>query len=182
MHHRIFACLAMVALAAGAGSTALAQSAGVTSTATIVTPITAAVTSPLAFGTITKGSLTTIPATSASAAAVTFSGDEGDNVVVTVPATLQIATLAGSGSGMTVAIDRSALRTNSTNSQGTATLLNASAGSATVTLSADAQGDTQKNDGLGQTYLWIGGSVTPGATQQRGTYSGTFTISAAYSN
>lgn len=182
MNLRTLACVVMAAVAASAGSTALAQSAGVTSTATIVTPITAAVTSQLAFGTITKGSLTTVPATSASAAAVTFSGDEGDNIVVTVPATLQIATLAGSGSGITVAIDRSSLRSNSTNSQGNATLLNASAGSATVTLSTDTDGDALKNDGLGQTYLWIGGSVTPAATQQRGTYSGTFTISAAYSN
>jgi hypothetical protein len=30
--------------------------------------------------------------------------------------------------------------------------------------------------------MWIGGSVTPSATQQRGSYSGSFTVSAAYSN
>ncbi|MDB5034051.1 MAG: hypothetical protein JWQ98_1292, partial [Chlorobi bacterium] len=52
----------------------------------------------------------------------------------------------------------------------------------TTALSADASGDGTNSDGLGQVYLWIGGSVSPTATQQRGNYTGTFTVSAAYSN
>jgi hypothetical protein len=52
----------------------------------------------------------------------------------------------------------------------------------TTGLSSDVSGDGTNNDGLGQLYMWIGGSVSPSATQQRGSYTGTFTVSAAYSN
>jgi hypothetical protein len=83
---------------------------------------------------------------------------------------------------MTVTINRAALRVHTTGTQGSASALDASSGSATTALSADASGDGVNSDGLGQAYLWVGGSVTPTATQQRGTYSGTFTVSAAYSN
>jgi len=178
----LLACLAMAAMTACGGGTAIAQSATVGSTATIVTPITAAVTSPLAFGSITKGSSASISATSASAAAVTFSGDEGDNIVITIPPTLELATLSGTGAGMVVMIDRGALRTGTTSAQGSATPADASSGTVAIPLSADEEGNTVGSDGLGQAFVWIGGSITPGPTQQRGTYSGTFTISAAYSN
>jgi hypothetical protein len=83
---------------------------------------------------------------------------------------------------MTVTIARSTLRKNTTNNQGTSTTLDASSGSGTASLSSDASGDGVNNDGLGQLYLWIGGSLTSSATQQRGSYSGTFTVSAVYAN
>lgn len=182
MTRRILTNIAMVAVALTAGARASAQSVGVGSTATIVTPITAAATAPLAFGSITKGSTTSIPATSASAGAVTLSGDQGDNVIVSVPASVMISTTSGQGADMNVTIDRGTLRSHTANAQGSATQLNASSGSATVALSIDNQGNAVNNDGLGQAYLWIGGTVTPTDTQQRGSYSGTFTVSAAYSN
>jgi hypothetical protein len=83
---------------------------------------------------------------------------------------------------MTVTIARAALRSHTTNAQASSTTLDASSGSATTALSADATGDGVNSDGLGQLYVWIGGSVSPTATQQRGSYSGSFTVSAAYSN
>jgi hypothetical protein len=161
---------------------AFAQSASVTATATVVTPITAQATAPLAFGTITKGSTATVPATSAMAGALTFSGDEADNITISVPSTVSIATTSGAGASMTVTLNRAALRSNIVNTQGSATPLDASSGSATTALSADAGGDGVNSDGLGQLYLWVGASVTPTATQQRGTYTGTFAVTAAYSN
>lgn len=164
------------------GTSAFAQSASVTSSATIETPISAAATAPLAFGTITKGATATVAATAASAAGVTFSGDEGDNITISVPSSATISTAAGSGASMTVSIDRSSLRVNTVGTQGTASALDASSGSATSALSSDAAGNGTSGDGLGQTYVWIGGSVAPAATQQRGVYSGSFTVSAAYSN
>jgi hypothetical protein len=176
------AILSLSALLVLVGSSAFAQSASVNSTATIVTPITATATAPLAFGTITKGSTATVAATSSQAGAVTFSGDEADNITISVPSTATIATTSGAGSNMTVTINRATLRVHATNAQGSATTLDASSGTATTALSADASGDGVNSDGLGQTYLWIGGSVTPTSTQQRGSYSGTFTVSAAYSN
>jgi hypothetical protein len=83
---------------------------------------------------------------------------------------------------MTVTINRAGLRSHTTSTQVGAVTLDASSGSATTALSSDASGDGVANDGLGQLYLWIGGSVTPSSVQQRGAYSGTFTVSAAYSN
>lgn len=174
--------LASAALAIVSTVSGFAQSASVTSTATIVTPITAQATAPLAFGTISKGATASVAATSAQAGAVTFGGDESDNITVTVPSSATITTSSGAGSSMTVTINRAALRSNTTSAQAGASSLDASSGSATTALSADGSGDGVANDGLGQLYLWIGGSVTPTAVQQRGSYSGTFTVSAAYSN
>jgi hypothetical protein len=171
-------------LAAFIGTEATAQSASLASTAVIVTPITATTVAPLAFGTISKGATATVSASSTQAAAISLSGDESDNVTVTVPATCTISTTSGVGSGMTVTINRAALLYtplgNIPANGGAA--VNASSGSVTVGLSMDNQGNATNNDGLGQAYIWIGGSVTPAATQQRGAYSGTFTVTAAYSN
>ena len=181
--NKLSLALATLALAlVSAVSSGFAQSASVTSTATIVTPITAQATAPLAFGTISKGATASVAATNASAGAVTFGGDESDNITITVPATATIATTSGAGSSMTVTINRGGLRSNTTSSQAGASSVDASSGSATVALSGDGSGDGVANDGLGQLYLWIGGSVTPTAVQQRGAYSGSFTVSAAYSN
>ena len=36
--------------------------------------------------------------------------------------------------------------------------------------------------GMGQMYVYVGGSVTPGADQQRGSYSGTLNVAVNYSN
>ncbi len=176
--------LSILALSIIATSAAVAQSASVTSSATIVTPITAAATAPLAFGTITKGATATVAANSSSAGAFNFSGDEADNITVSVPATVVISTTSGAGANMTVTLARNAMRhTGLVNvpSNG-ASAVDASSGTVTVALSSDNQGAGENGDGLGQAYMWIGGSVTPAATQQRGSYSGTFTVSAVYSN
>jgi len=161
---------------------ASAQTA-VTSSATVTTTIVGSATAPLAFGTVTKGAANTVAATDAGAAAFNFSGDESDNIIVTVPATATISTTSGAGADMTVTLDRATMTANSTdNTQGTAVTADASSGTTTVALSGDAAGDGTGSDGLGQVYLWIGGSVTPSSTQQRGSYTGTFDVSASYSN
>ncbi len=180
MNVRSMILTAALLIAGGAG--AYAQSASVSSSATIETQITAEATSSLSFGTISKGATATVEASSADAAAVTFSGDEGDNITVTVPATATISTTSGDGADMTVSINRAGLLAHTSDAQGSASTLDASSGTATTALSDDNGGNGTNNDGLGQSYLWIGGSVTPTATQQRGVYSGTFTVSAAYSN
>jgi hypothetical protein len=165
-------------------TTAHAQSASVNSTATIVTPISAAATAPLAFGTISKGATATVAASTSSAGAVNFSGDESDNITVTIPSTVVIATSSGAGANMTVTLDRAGVRYTPLGNipPNGASVVDASSGTVTVGLSMDNQGNATNNDGLGQAYLWIGGSVTPSAAQQRGSYSGSFTVSAAYSN
>jgi hypothetical protein len=109
-------------------------------------------------------------------------GDESDPVTLSIPSSATISTVSGSGDAMTVTILRSTLRANTSNAQGGGSVLDASAGSATTNLSADAAGDGVNSDGLGQLYVWIGGSVTPTAAQQRGVYNGSFTLSASYGN
>lgn len=150
--------------------------------ATIQTDITSFGTADVAFGTITKGNLATVLSSDAAAGAIAFSGDADDNVTITVPATFELSTTSGAGATMTVSITRATMLSGTTNDQGTAAAMDASSGSATVALSTDVSGDGVDADGLGQIYTWFGGTVTPTATQQRGTYNGTVTISAAYSN
>lgn len=180
MKTRVLALAAIGAILGG--SAALGQSASVSSTATVVVPISATATAPLAFGTVTRGNTTTVAATAAAAGSVTFSGDEADQITISVPTSATISTTSGAGANMTVTIARSTLRSNTSNTQGTAAVLDASSGSATASLSTDAGGNAVNNDGLGQLYLWIGGSVTAAAAQQRGSYAGTFTVSAVYAN
>lgn len=182
---RIIIILAIFSALVLIGSAAFAQSASLNSSATIVTPISATAVAPLAFGTISKGSMASVTATSSSAAAVSFSGDESDNITVTIPSTVTIATTSGeAGGSMTVTLNRAAIRYTPLGNipPNGAQSVDASSGSVNVGLSMDNQGNAVNNDGIGQAYLWIGGSVTPAAAQQRGSYSGTFTVSAAYSN
>lgn len=178
----LFSLLASLAALVIIGNVAFAQSATLSATAVVLTPITATATAPLAFGGINKGTITNITATSSSAGAVTFSGDEGDEITITLPAALTLSTSSGSGATMPGTINRSALRVHTSSSQANAVALDASSGSATASLSADNGGNGVGNDGLGQMYVWIGGSVTPSATQQRGNYSASFMVNAAYSN
>jgi hypothetical protein len=180
MNIKISLLAALIVLFSATG--AFAQSASVTSSATIETPISAAATAALAFGTISKGAEATVASSSSDAAAVTFGGDESDNITIAVPETVTISTTSGAGADMTVTLDRANLVVHTSNAQGSGSALDASSGSATTALSGDAGGNGTDNDGLGQAYLWIGGSVTPSSTQQRGVYSGSFTVSASYSN
>jgi hypothetical protein len=184
MKTSITTLFALVILLLVSGNALQAQSVAVTASATIVVPLTATATAPLAFGTISRGATATVAATASGAAAMTFGGDEQDQITITVPATATISTTSGSGANMTVTLDRANIRytpLGNIPSNG-ASVVNASTGSVTVALSMDNQGDAVNNDGLGQAYLWIGGSVTPTAAQQRGSYTGTFTVSAVYAN
>lgn len=150
--------------------------------ATIQTDITSFGTTNIDFGTITKGEEAAVLSSSASAGTIAFSGDAADDITVTVPASFDISTTSGAGATMTVSITRATMLSHTADVQGSAVTMDASSGSATVALSGDAGGDGTDADGLGQVYIWFGGTVTPLATQQRGTYTGTVTISAAYSN
>jgi hypothetical protein len=178
------AIAACIAGALFAGGNACAQtSQNVSSTATVVTPIAGGATAALAFGAVTKGQANTIVATAETAGAFYFSGDESDNLTLTVPASVTLNTTSGAGGSLAVTLGRSTMVVNSIgNVHAGATTADASSGSVTIPLSADAAGNGTAADGLGQVYIWIGGSVIPSATQQRGSYSGTFLVNASYSN
>ncbi len=176
----IAAILGIVFMAANAN--AQTASTSVKSTATIVTPLTATTTAPLAFGTITKGQKATINADASNAGAFYFSGDAEDEITISIPSEVTISTTSGAGASMTVTLNRSGVRMNDKNQIPSSKTKDFSSGSTTGELSKDNQGDGTHFDGLGQLYVWIGGEVTPAASQQRGSYEGTFTVSAAYSN
>lgn len=203
----------LIGIAILASVPAVAQSADINSSATIITPITARATASLDFGTIVKGVEATILPSSRSAASVTFSGDESDNVTIAIPLMVTLITTSGDGASMTVLLYAEGSGVVASDKEGTdrqlEELRNAekelseretltgdekpgdkgivagdekSGGIATMQLSSDKEGDGVNGDGLGQAYLRIGGTVTPTAMQQRGSYSGTFTVSASYSN
>lgn len=176
----VFAAFFLFPLVIAGASAQLSLS--VSASARIETPVTGVALSSLDFGTLPKGSTTTIAATASGASNLVFSGDESDNVSISLPASMTLSTTAGGGASLTVTLDRANLRAGANENVRNADLVDASAGSATVRLSSDNGGNGTSGDGLGQTYLWVGGSATPDAFQQQGTYSGTFTVVVDYSN
>lgn len=145
-------------------------------------PVSLSMLAPLDFGAVTRGSESTIASTSGYAAEVQVSGDELSAVTIVLPSTIVLTTTSGRGASMTVSVDRSTLRIHNRDRQNEASVLDASTGWATSSLSSDAGGDGGGADGLGQSYIWIGGSLVPAANQPRGLYTGTLTISAVYAN
>lgn len=136
----------------------------VTSSARVVTPLTAAATSPLAFGNVAaSGSAGTVTVTQAgarsaaggaalvsgatvSAGAIGITaGEASATVTITTPAS---ATLASGGNNMTV---------------------NGFSAPATVALSAGGTGSFN-----------IGGTLQVGASQATGNYAGSFNVTLAY--
>ncbi len=176
--------LATVAIAAliSLPSPAMAQSASVTASSTIETPLTVSSITSLDFGTIQRGHKTTIHENDAEAAAIVVSGDAEDNITVVIPDEFTLTTNSGDGGSMTVDIRKERVRSNTVNSQRHAHNHNVKHSDLSSALSSDDDGNGTNNDGLGQLYVWFGADITPSHTQQRGVYSGTITISAAYSN
>ncbi len=163
-------------------ATANAQSISVSTTAEIETPVTGSSLSALEFGTLPKGETSTVAASASGAACLVFSGDASDQISVTLPETATMSTNSGAGGEITVSLDRAQMMAGTHENIANADALDGSAGSATLALSGDDDGDGTVGDGLGQAWLWVGGSATPAAHQQQGSYSGTFTVTVAYSN
>lgn len=115
----------------------------------------------LDFGLVAQGTNETIAADGGSAIKFQANGQASTNVNVTFSG----VTLNGP-SGATMAFTP-AVNGNSSDAQGSSSALSTGA---TVAL----DGTT------GDYYFWVGGSVTAGATQTTGSYTGTFTLTVAY--
>lgn len=165
MKSALFAMGLVAAAAAVSANEAQAQaSANVTASATVAAALTAANVQNLAFGTVISGFPRTIATTDAvNAGIVRFTG----------------------GASAEVAVSFTALPANLTSGANTLPISYASGYSATQTGSqtsfTPASGVTTRLDATsGLLFVFVGGTVTPGASQAAGAYTGTVTVQAAY--
>ncbi len=157
------------------------QAAAEISSPNHVYPIGATPTADLSFGTLQRGSSATIASSSFSTGSVVVSGDASANVTITLPSSVAMITVSGVGGTMVAIVDRGSIRYGTKNTLSTAMSIDASSGTVSVALSSDDGGDGLI-DGKGQAYIWMGGSVSASPTQQRGSYAGTFGVTATYAN
>ena len=113
-----------------------------------------------AFGNLAQNSTKTVHATSGSAIKFTASGEPNTAVSVS----FSTATLANGGASMTFTPEVTGYASDV---QGSSTAITSGN---SVTLDATT----------GSYYLWAGGAVTAGAAQATGAYSGTWTLTVAY--
>jgi hypothetical protein len=143
---------------------AQAQSANINALATVYTPITVSGTRALDFGTVFPGVAKTIAIAATTSGQFQLGGQASGNVNLTFTLPTNLVNGAnnlpiGTWTGCTSGTNTTAGCTAFTPS-GTAT---ASAFSA-----------------LGALWVFVGGTVTPGAAQAAGNYTGTVTLTAAY--
>ena len=154
--------LALLALTLVGTSVAQAQSANISATATVLTPLTLTGTADLAFGTVFPGIAKTVAAADATSGRFTIAGNPNSQVSMTF--TLP-ANLTGAGS---LAIGSWTGERNTTNTTG---------GTA---FTPSAAAELQTLSGTGNAYLFIGATVTPTVAQAAGAYSGTVTLNVVY--
>lgn len=151
------------------GSSAFAQSTTTTADATVLTPISLSSTA-LNFGSsIFPGSNKSIAKTSASAAQFDISGEPGKNVNTsfTLPSAMDADT-----STATMPISFSTTDAGyaaASTSQSSQTVFDPNVAQ-TLTLDATT----------GELYIWLGGTISPSATQKKGTYSASITLDVTY--
>jgi hypothetical protein len=159
----VLSAVTAAALSIGAGSVQ-AQSGSIQATATVLTAITVTGTSPLAFGNVTPGVNKTIAITDGTAGLFTVAKQAATSVALTftLPANLT------SGAN-TMPIGSWTGGWNNT--------ANNAAGATSFTPSASA---TTVPSGGASLWVFVGGTVAPGAAQAAGAYTGTVTMQVAY--
>ena len=141
-----------------------AQSATVTATATVVTPLVVTGTAGLAFGNVFQGVNKTVLFSDATSGRFSITGFGASQVAMTftLPATL------ASGAN-TLPIDSYDIRYNATNATAGATLMVVTSGT-----------PVNQNLVAGSLFLFVGGRVLPAVGQIQGAYSGNIVLAAAY--
>ena len=167
---RLIAAAGIAALTLAAARPAMAQSATITVSATVQTPLTLTTQSALDFTTVFPGVAKTVTAAggtnSATAGRVQVAGQAGAQVAVSfvLPSTL-------ANGALTLPISYGA----------TAGCFNATATPTGCTAFDPSVGQTRTLDaGTGLLFVYLGGTVTPSATQGAGAYTGTVTLNVAY--
>lgn len=159
---RVSAVLA--ALLSLAGSTARAQSANITATATVFQAMTVTGARTLDFGNVFPGVAKAIGVAAATSGRFDLTGQSSANVNLsfTLP-----ANLTSGANNLPIGT-----WTGCTNATNTTTGCTAFTPSASATASAFS--------GAGALFVFVGGTVTPAGNQASGTYTGTVTLTAAY--
>jgi hypothetical protein len=160
----VFSALTAMTLSLGAASLQ-AQSATIQATATVLSAITVAATSPVAFGNVTPGVNKTVAITDAGAGLFSVTKAAATSVALTF--TLP-ATLAGPAAS-TMPIGTWTAGWNNT--------ANNAAGATGFTPSAAA---TTVPSGGASLWVWVGGTVSPAAAQTAGAYTGNVSIQVVY--
>jgi spore coat protein U-like protein len=164
--------LALLALAIGAAAQASAASTTASASATVITPINVSSTGSLSFGKI---------AASASPGSITIStsGTRSVSGGVTGSSTTSAVKFDIIGEpSATYTIDTSATTANLTSGSDTmalALVADFTGGGATA---GTQSGGTL--DGTGKQSLYVGGTLTVGANQAAGAYTGTVSVAVAY--
>jgi hypothetical protein len=156
----------LAALAAILSVPALAhgQSATVSATATVVTPLVVTGGANLAFGNVFQGVNKTVPFSDAASGRFSITGFGTSQVAMTF--TLPTNLVNGAN---TLPIDSWDIRSNTTNVTAGATAL-------TVTSGVAVNG----NLAAGNLFLFVGGRVLPAVAQLAGSYTGSIVLAAAY--
>lgn len=152
----------LLGLTATAGQ---AQSANITATATVYTAMTVTGVRALDFGNVFPGVAKSIAVAAATSGQFNLTGQNSANVNLTF--TLPTDLVSGANN-LPIGTWTGYHNTSAS----------ASAGGTAFTPSAAATATAFS--GTGQLFVYVGGTVTPGASQAAGTYTGTVTLTAAY--
>lgn len=146
-------------------STALqAQSASISATATVVTPITVTGSAPLAFGNVFQGVNKTVAFGDATSGRFALTGNANSQVALTF--TLPTTLVNGVN---TLPINTYDIRVNGTNSTTGTTALTVVSGT-----------PVNSNFVSGSLFVFVGGRVQPSVSQAQGNYTGSIVLAAAY--
>lgn len=161
--------ISIFALLVSAGQ-ALAQSATVQATGTVLTPITFTSSTNLAFGTsLFPGIDKSIAHTDAGAAEFDLSGEAGKEITATFTLPTDLTHTDGTTTLPFSCSTTDAGYAGSSTAQGTATDFDPNSA---LTTTLDATNGTLS--------IWLGGTVQPATTQKSGSYSGDITLDLAY--
>jgi hypothetical protein len=169
----LLATFALGAIGAGSDALAVTNNATASATATVITPMNITKNADLAFGKIAAGATsgtvkvstsggasvtggTTTAGGTPTAANFTITGDNSATYAIDLTGTT--ATLTGAGTPMALALAMDF----------------AGDGSGTTTVTTGAL------SGTGSQTLYVGGTLTVGASQVAGTYSGSIAVAVAY--
>ncbi len=141
-----------------------AQSANVSATATVVTPLVVTGGANLAFGNVFQGVNKTVPFSDAASGRFSITGFGASQVALTF--TLPTNLVNGANN---LPIDTWDIRSNATN---------VTAGASTLTVTSGTP--VNANLAAGNLYLFVGGRVVPAAAQAAGSYTGSIVLAAAY--
>lgn len=140
------------------------QSANVSATATVVTPLVVTGGANLAFGDVFQGVNKTVPFSDAASGRFSITGFGTSQVALTF--TLPTNLVNGANN---LPIDSWDIRSNATNVTAGATAMTVTSG---VPVNA--------NLAAGNLFLFVGGRVLPAAAQAAGSYTGSVVLAAAY--